>query len=557
MGKMKSETNAPSHLTLRLFAPGMSLMHRAGLGGLACTLDVMWRQYTSGRLPADKLPGPVRDGQPPWTIDEQSITLDFGRPENARDYLRKLFEFAFQIRDGLIYLPGQFGDVDPPAPLLADLQNALLLTFLQHGRVRDTDKNESTVSYDIDERVGQPLIVTYKAVRSYRHQNGWEDFVNDSNCQLTTGLIKVDGPVCPGAVVRHQIFSSDTNIEEPPQRGLPLYFAMVGCQSIAVNRGVGVLLVPEVKNLKDFVEIRPLMTPRTSREAQIASAADAALQAEVRVYAQRQARSWDLPGIYAMTFMPTQWSTQQKSRVSTIYVEPTSITVLQRFERAMQSLPLKIVVPQSSTNGQGNPSRRKRKKESPPPAAIRVDSIVRPLIAENLALGRPWYANFIQLYIKKDNINNRPLYEKLPFECRGLKAMTDDAQMWDEEGERLIVQAVHEAIRYNLGRIRVETDGEAAKTISQATKNRWEKFREELRLRLSQAKTANDARHALCDLFSRAGRLPTLAKHWQQILPKLADDRWQLTRDLALLALASYSSETKDDEQPDTSVTQA
>ena len=35
---------------MRLFAPGMSLLHRAGLGGLACTLRAMERQYEAGLL---------------------------------------------------------------------------------------------------------------------------------------------------------------------------------------------------------------------------------------------------------------------------------------------------------------------------------------------------------------------------------------------------------------------------------------------------------------------------------------------------------------------------
>ena len=119
--------------------------------------------------------------------------------------------------------------------------------------------------------------------------------------------------------------------------------------------------------------------------------------------------------------------------------------------------------------------------------------------------------------------------------------MISDPQMWDDEGEALVVKAVHEAIRKSLGRIKKDTDGEGRKPPSQTTKTRWKRFQENLRISLAGAKTANDARHALCELFSRAGRVPALMDDWQLILPKLADRRWQLTRDLALLALASYS----------------
>ena len=99
---------APDHLTIQLFADGMSLLHRAGLGGLACTLKAIERQYENGLLSEAKLPAPFDGDKPPWEVTDGSITLHFGKPEKARDYLERLFEFSFQIRDGIIYLPGQY-----------------------------------------------------------------------------------------------------------------------------------------------------------------------------------------------------------------------------------------------------------------------------------------------------------------------------------------------------------------------------------------------------------------------------------------------------------------
>ncbi len=184
--------------------------------------------------------------------------------------------------------------------------------------------------------------------------------------------------------------------------------------------------------------------------------------------------------------------------------------------------------------------------------SFRADSVVRPLVAENLALGRRWYGGFVKLMTRINPATGKPYRNQVPFERGGLNAMISDRQIWDDEGEALVVRAVHEAIRNSLGRIKEETDGPGNKPPSQATKNRWTKFQETLRLGLAGAKTANDARHALCDLFSRAGRVPALIEGWQLVLPKLADRRWQLTRDLALLALASYSGRGSDanDQQP-------
>src|SRR6266851_2851226 len=97
---MAKVTKPPTldHLTMNLFAPGMSALHRAGLGGLACTLVALERQFKNGLITKDKFPAPFEGETPPWVIDEQSITLKFGKAEKAGEYLKKLFAFAFGIR---------------------------------------------------------------------------------------------------------------------------------------------------------------------------------------------------------------------------------------------------------------------------------------------------------------------------------------------------------------------------------------------------------------------------------------------------------------------------
>ena len=60
------------------------------------------------------------------------------------------------------------------------------------------------------------------------------------------------------------------------------------------------------------------------------------------------------------------------------------------------------------------------------------------------------------------------------------------------------------------------------------------------------AKTPDDVRKVITEMWSRAGRVPKLVESWRFVLPILCENqRWQLNRDLALLALASYSSPTK------------
>ncbi|HEY2910952.1 MAG TPA: type I-MYXAN CRISPR-associated Cas8a1/Cmx1, partial [Gemmataceae bacterium] len=420
------------HLTMNLFAPGMSLLHRAGLGGLACTLKALERHYKNGLIAKAKLPAPFAGDMPPWEITPTSVTLRFGKPENAGKYLEKLFQFAFGIRkDGLIALPGQY-EVEPSAAVLADLQSGLTLTFLQHGRVRALAKELTTATYDTDGEGAGGVTVEYKKCSGFKHQDGWEELV-DRKGSIKTDPIRVDGPISPGTVVRHVAFTSSTGAEDPAERMLPLYFALVGCLPLPVNRGVAALIVPEVVDLTQFVYDRPAMTPTTATDCQIANAADAAFRSQVRVRrshrrdaavksrAKSTISSSEIPACYAMTFTPTPWASQQKSRVATIHIPPGSDKLLDRFERAMLHLPPRIKTRTvKEVVGKGKSKITKERSES-----FRADSVTRPLIAENLAKGLKWYAGFVKLATKINPATDKPYRDQLnyPEERKGLHAM--------------------------------------------------------------------------------------------------------------------------------------
>ena len=116
---------------------------------------------------------------------------------------------------------------------------------------------------------------------------------------------------------------------------------------------------------------------------------------------------------------------------------------------------------------------------------------------------------------------------------------------WDHPEEETIVRAVHEAMRRRYGRIAAENT-----TNPTAMKRRMAREYERLRLALVGAKTPDSLRHALADLWSRAGSNSVLREDWPRILPLFNSDRWQLTRDLALVALASYQGKEQENVDP-------
>jgi CRISPR-associated protein Cas8a1/Csx13 len=519
MSKTAKVVEPPGSLTMSLFAPGMTMLHRAGLGGLASSLRYIERAWLNDVILTEELPGgPWVNGNPPWEVTPRSITLRFGDPKEARTFFQRLFRLSFRLKDGLLHLPGQYGDMPPSLAVRAEIQAGLTLTFLQHGKTRKLAKNP--ISYQVDpEGDGRPVTIEYKTCEWYKHQDGWIDLTEEKTGFLTVGSIEVIGPLNPGAVVRHVKFSRDTRIEEPPERALPLYFALVGCLALSVNRGMGVLLVPDVEDLRAFAVDRPLMTPASMKECRIASASDAALQAQVRLRARGVLDRDGLPACNAARFRPTTWASQQKSRVEAITMH------------RLDALRRKRV---KETHGTG-----RAKQTVEVERFFWADSVVRPLIADNLARGERWYHDFTSL------CRTRETAKKLGYERLELQTMADTPLLTDED-ENHFIRAIHRAIFVARGKIYSDTVGvEAARRrvpATDAVHNRWNRYMERLRLDLVGAKTANQVLARINELLVRAATVAELRDDQVMLQVKrlLFGADWQRIRSLAMFAVASY-----------------
>jgi CRISPR-associated protein Cas8a1/Csx13 len=497
----------------------MTPLHRAGLGGLASTLHRLAKETPA----AKRSPGR-------WVIDERSVTFSWESTKEAQALFESLFTFAFQLKEGLIYLPGQYGELPPPPEVLAALHEGLLLSFYDHkptslGRAGDL----RPASYEIDEK---PVTYRYVPLAWYKHQRDGADLFLESlrgNLDLTRTLF-------PGAIERH-VAIKGTHATHSARLALPLLFAPVGVIVLKAggkrvnDRGKrkfkpgAALLIPDLHALSGVEYLLPALVPKHARDCQVANAADATLQAELRLRGRNLLDPQTIPAIRCVWCCPTDWNSrlQPPSFVTEVRVN-TDDPKLDQFEVAMHAL------------APASPKKNEKTGEHFWPR-----SYARPLVADNLASGRPWYTGFIRLMTAQDPINNKPIRNYLPLERKGLHLMTQEIR-WDHSGEETIVHAVHEALRCRYGRIAAENARNPA-----AMKNRMTREYERLRLAFAGAKTADTFRHALADLWSRAGSNSVLKDAWPQVLPLLANDKWQLTRDLALLALASYRGKSEED----------
>lgn len=122
-----------------------------------------------------------------------------------------------------------------------------------------------------------------------------------------------------------------------------------------------------------------------------------------------------------------------------------------------------------------------------------------------------------------------------------------------DDAERALVTSVHTALRQRFGQIAEETSS----LPPQTRKNRFAGERERWRLAFAGSKTLDQVRAALADLWSRAGSNKELQSSWERILPLLRLRNWQVARDLALVALASYQSKADEKDLTQTNSNEA
>jgi CRISPR-associated protein Cas8a1/Csx13 len=499
-------------ITIDLFEPGMSVLHRAGLGGLACTLN--WIEKTNESI--QRPPGS-------WEIDGRRVMLRWeGGAEGAEAFFDQLYKQAFRLDDGLIDLPGSYWPDDVHPAIKAELQQGMSQTILQFGPNRKArSKTPKVRNYDVD---GQPMIVQHQDLEGYTHQLAWKELVTPKGALRPA--VSISGTIAPGFVQRHVIHAT-TTIEQTPGLALALHFALVGTLSLSIDRQSGVMVVPDVQDLNEFIKRRQLLNPRSARGCQVNSPADAALQAEIRLRAGEGGMKLKLDRCEAVLFANKPWIGMQKARASVLDVCPEE-TDLDLFEEAMKIAELQPRLAFA----------KPKKGEAPRPFWSK--GVVRPLIAENLARHQPWYQDFRRLIVSADSTTDEDRVRFLSYETKGLQVMIKKTP-WQDQGEQLFVESVHEAMR---GRFRAIYDEPNVDPVTAG--NRIDRQRQRWRLKFAGAKTPDDLRAALADLWSRSDFNPTLQAGWRTVLPLICDeDRWQLTRDLALLALSSYMKAEK------------
>lgn len=482
----------------------MSRLHKAGAAGLFMTLQ----QMSNRDISIEGLS---------WDCKKDRIELVLSG--DIQTILDSLLRKAYSVDEkGLIHILAHEAH---PMGLLEKIAytEALRMTFLQHNKFNKIPKGtaDREITYEQDEKT---VSVTFKPFGEiFAHMEQAPKMV-DKQGRLQT-QVEIKGWLFPGASERHTNLTG-TEIEEPPDRFLCLLFAPVACLfQTVVHRALDgksdkrrrhAIIVPHVSNLFDYTKnfMHYLETPVERLVTD--GPGDAALNALVTLRANEHLDALGVTGCSVYILGTVSWSSQQRTRTSVTAFENLPERAFGQYDYIVRALPNVTVF--------------KPEKKSPLFSAFTVPSLARGLFADNIAQGREWFLGFCDL------MKSGKLAKKLQFEKGGLNEMINK-NVWNNEMDRALVQAIHEAIRRRYGALA----GQAAK---RGENIRFDREYERMRTSLSRTKNAATLRAEVTDLFARSGINPVLQEKWPELLPMIFADDWQRIRDLALFALASY-----------------
>jgi CRISPR-associated protein Cas8a1/Csx13 len=572
MGKRKSgvTTNTPTateqSLTWRLSDPGMDLLERAGLAGLYMALQAATE---SG---ADLSPLSCRQED----LKPDSVTVRW--VGLAKTAFSKLMEWAWQVRDGVLYLPAVHGERERAAiRYRVPLHSGIMRTFLQHvntqpkldavTRIIELDENKTvSVTFEppairvddnereINPKTDRPYKKKIAAERVRPHED-MEKLFDRTGC-FASQNVSLSNWVYPGIAGR---YGEEESWNGPATMAMLLMLAPTVClyQRLQGEGNNWVFVLPDIRDLKEFAETRVRMNLDATL-TDVASLGDAGLQF-LAEYSTRSPRQSLGSGCRVVAMGYVRYYQGQSIRKAVLDVPPELLSVKRYriLHREMRNT-YEVIKPrlQDASSADGDPKGRTRKlrkatePEGNTPSEngyIRLPS-ARGRIADNLTLGRPWYTDISVPLIwnlneaerarkKLGTSIERAWFQIFCYQRSKLMKLIAEDDIWDTEAEKVFVEAFWEM----LDSLYAQEADATKRGGSRTAVERFDDLNEDIRRRLTQAKTRTLLRAALTDLLAKAGRQRSIRAHPAAIWRLIDDPKQRMKgRDLALLALASH-----------------
>jgi CRISPR-associated protein Cas8a1/Csx13 len=490
-------------MTLRLDDRRLTMLHSAGIAGLAMTLAQLDKLYPQA---------PQRPAELSWLSDEVKIEL-FWTGDDAIA-LGWLIGESFKIDgDGLILLTGLISaNMDISARLA--VHQGITKSFLQHGLSRKSSgKAISIISID-----GKDVEISYKKLDNYSHQNFTKDLC-DRKGRLQTQEIGIKSWLYPGATVRHNVDEKATIFREPPELALALLFAPLACQFFLLpikgffNDPRIVVVVPAVSNL--LVETSSLlaMAAVNYQDRCILHPMEAGWRFFERDRQLNKSNGDRITSCQIVTFQSEVWAKQQRLR-SSVEVLEVRDDIFDRYQRLTAKL---------STNRVATGKKDKH---------FLVATKIPELIVENIICGSPFFRGLAEI------VTDANYWAELSINKSHLKGIMNDNDSIDKKTYKIFIIACHKALRTEFAKLYAKAEGNDY--------IQFDKLRKRIRHEIIVCDDEKSFRQWLVRFWSGCNDNIADFNDIDDLLPSIVvNGDWELFKDLALLSLVTYEHAPK------------
>jgi CRISPR-associated protein Cas8a1/Csx13 len=464
-----------SEFSLSIFDPNTLLPHRAGIAGLALALSVL-----------DPKNAPLS-----WEVTEDSVKLSWEGSD--REVIKWLLDSTYQVTEGYL---------DVPALNLDDqggytFTEGVLSTFLQHSKQRARDSTGVAKTFTIEE--GQPEIkVEFRPLLSCYYTGDLKEAFNSK--EMFKPEISLKGHHLPGLV---ECFVNGA-YQESPEGFIALLFLPLACGYYRLPNLRSAVVIPEVTNLKQWVNRRQEFSGRNYRNFRSSSAGESALHFLLQEKLLEDAKLERVNYCEVYQLGKQTWDANQSFLKQAVYRVEVKDRDLELYDAAVQLFPAKV-------------------KQTDKGETWLAISKILPWICDNLVLGKAWYAGFFEFQKRND------IYER-----KGLVKMTNALT----KKEIVLFETIQGAFSAYLR-------GQILQAQKQGRPFDYGPETDKVIYRLKRPSTQQEFATALVDFLSQF-RSKASRGVGLEIYQWLHGDNWRQARDLTLLAIATYTSKKGD-----------
>jgi CRISPR-associated protein Cas8a1/Csx13 len=467
--------------TLSLFDPNTLLPHRAGIAGLALALSVI-----------APTAAPLK-----WEVTEDTVKLAWEGSD--LEALKWLLQQTYRSDQGYLEVPAL--KLDQQGRYI--FTEGVMSTFLQHSKQRNREKQTVPLGFLVED--DKPEIrIDYRPVIDCYYTRDFKEAFNSKGAFKKE--IPLKGHHLPGLV---ECFVNGAYVESPTGF-LALVFLPLACGYYQLPGYRSAVVIPEVRNLKEWVNLRRKMPGRTYRSFRASSAGESALNFLLREKLVEDSQQFqiDYCEVYQLGSQP--WDGNQSYLKQAVHRVQVKEQVLNLYEVASHLLPPRVKLKQ---DGNGT---------------WLAESKVLAWISDNLIAKKVWYSGFFEFH-KATTI--------YPEDRRGLVVMTEHLNA----DEKILFDSVQGAFSSYLREQIIQAQ-------NQGRPLDYGQVTDKVIYRFQRPGTQQQFATALVKFISNFRSSAARGAGLQISSWLHREENWRKARDLTLLAIATYQGKSKEEE---------